>query len=62
MIFSKFSPAPRDMRDPTNAPTDVDGILSFQGHGDSPFFLLFFLLYVRRDKTFRQVQQSYSRA
>lgn len=50
------------MRDPTNAPTDVDGILSFQGHGDSPFFLLFFLLYVRRDKTFRQVQQSYSRA
>lgn len=50
------------MRDPTNAPTDVDGILSFQGHGDLPFFLLFFLLYVRRDKTFRQVQQSYSRA
>lgn len=25
------------MRDPTNAPTD-DDILSFQGHGDSPFF------------------------
>lgn len=26
-----------------------------------PFFLLFFLLYVRHDKTFRQVHQNYSR-
>lgn len=26
------------------------------------FFLLFFLLYVRHDKTFRQIRQNYSRA
>lgn len=47
------------MRDPTNAPSDVDGVLPFQGHGDSPLF--FYLLYVRQDKTFRQVHQNYSR-
>lgn len=31
-------------------------------HFFAPFFLLFFLLYVRHDKTFRRIRQNYSRA
>lgn len=45
------------MRDPINAPTDVDDIAFLR-----PFFLLFFLLYVRHDKTFWRIRQNYSRA